>query len=182
MSDIDELFDNMAEAEGSNSGVFFTEGLYEVSLKEVEFRPRGYKGKSVIFRFNVEASSDPANHQVGSTRVWICKLDKGEDQKKRTMSDIKNLMFALLGHDPNTLKSPEQHPKAHAQATALFKATIDPAYAKKENVDPNKVLGRRCKLEATKIMTNPRDGRAPSPYTRHVWGPAAKTAQTTAAA
>jgi hypothetical protein len=176
MSDIDDLFDNMAEAEGSNSGVFFGEGNFEVSLKEVEFRPKGYRGKSVIFRFEVASSNDPAT-KPGATRVWICKLDKGEDQKKRTMSDIKNLFFALLGHEPNALKSPEEHPKAHAQVTSIFKALIDPAYAKKESIDPEKYLGRKCKLEAVKIMTNPRDGKAPAPYTRHVWSPLPKAAK-----
>lgn len=171
MSDLDQLFEAMAGATGSSSGVFFTEGNYKVELKEVEFRPNGFKGKSVIFRFTVTESNNPA-HPVGSTRVWINKLDKKKDENIRTMADIKSLIFALTGHSVTEVGSPEVNPKAHEQAVACFMAAIDETHAKKSGIAPDALIGCEAKLEVMKIITRP-SPKYPQggEYSRHVWDP-----------
>lgn len=167
---LDALFDSMATAEGSSSGVFFTEGVYKVALKEIDYKPAGYKGKSCIFRFTVTESNNP-EHPVGATRVWICKLDKSRDENVRTLADIKSLIFALGGKSIRDVGSAEANPKAHEQATKMFKAALDATFAKQEGIDPAVLFGREAKLEALKIPTKPKTpGGPPGEYTRHVWG------------
>lgn len=168
------MFADMDTATGSNSGVFFTNGIYpKVKLKGIEYRPNGYKGKSVHFHFEVVESNDAA-HPSGASRVWILKpFDGTPDQKKRTMADIKNLVFSLTGFSPKAVGSPEQNPKAHTQATQAFLAACDPEYAKKNNLDPNFLVGRTCALECQAVETGGKDGKAKGTFTRHVWGPAA---------
>lgn len=168
---IEDMFAGMDTAQGSNSGVFFTGGNYDVELKEIEYRPNGYKGKSVFFRFKVTTSNN-AEHSVGSTRVWICKLGKKPDEDKRTMADIKNLIFALLGQSSKEVGSPEQNPKVHQQATALFLAACDPQYAKKNNLDPEALIGRTCHLECQVVELKPKPGQTEKgQFTRHIWSP-----------
>jgi len=165
MSDLEALFEGMASAKGSSSGVFFTEGVYTTELKEIEFIPNGYKGKSVKFHCKVLESNNP-QHAVGSTRVWILKLDKSKDENKRTMADIKGLIFALLGTSAKEVGSPETNPNAHEQATALFVAAIDTTYAKNKGLDPRALIGCKAGLECLSIKT-----KGGGDYTRHVWTP-----------
>ena len=163
---IEEMFAEMGSALGSDGGVFFTGGVYKVELNEVEYRPNGYKGKSVFFRFKVLESGN-AEHPVGSTRVWILKLGKKPDEDKRTMADIKNLIFALTGTTLKEVGSPEQNPKAHKDATNLFLAACDKAYAEKNKIDHDALIGRECNLECQDVKT-----AKGNPFTRHVWTPA----------
>lgn len=166
------MFKDMDTASGSNSGVFFTQGIFGVLLEEVEYRANGYKGRSVIFKFKVTDSQDSA-HPVGASRVWILKpFDGTPDQKKRTMADIKKLVFALLGKTEKEIGTPEQSPKAHTQATQLFLAACEEEYATKNNVDPKFLLGRKCALEVQAVPTGGKDGKAAGTFSRHVWGPA----------
>lgn len=170
---IEEMFQGMDTAQGSNSGVFFTDGLYKVELSEIEYRPNGYKGKSVFFRFKV-LESNRAEHPVGATRVWICKLGKKPDDDKRTMADIKSLIFALTGTSAKEVGSPEQNPKAHQQATAAFLAACDKTYAEKNNIAQDMLVGAECGLECQAIVTKPKPGSTESgTFTRHVWAPTA---------
>lgn len=170
---IEDMFKDMGSAQGSNSGVFFTQGNYDVELYEIEYRANGYKGKSAFFRFKVTASNNP-QHPVGASRVWICKLDKKPDENKRTMADIKNLVFALTGLVPKDVGTPEENPKAHQQATSVFLAAIDKTYSEKNGVPQDMLLNRGCKLEALAIKTGGRDGKAEGTFTRHVWAPLAE--------
>jgi hypothetical protein len=167
---IEEMFAGMDTAQGSSSGVFFTGGVYEVELNEIEYRPNGYKGKSVFFRFKVKKSNNP-EHPVDCSRVWICKLGKKPDDDKRTMADIKSLIFALTGTSAKEVGSPEQNPKAHSQATAFFLAACDKSYAEKNKLDPEALIGAECGLECQGIQTNPKDGKPPGTFTRHIWSP-----------
>lgn len=168
---IEEMFAGMDTASGSSSGVFFTQGVYDVDLKEIEYRPNGYKGKSVFFRFEVKDSNNP-EHPQGSTRVWICKLGKKPDEDKRTMADIKGLIFALLGTSAKEAGSPEQNPQAHQQATALFLAACDATYATKNKIAQDALVGQGCKLECQAIKTAPKPGATEGgTFTRHLWSP-----------
>lgn len=176
MSMLDSIFDKMAGAQGSNSGVFFTEGLYKVTLKEIEFKPQGFKGKSCIFRFNVDETSRPDMHPVGSTRVWIIKLDRA-DTLERALADIKNMIFALCGIEPSTVKSPETAPQQHAQAADIFKAAIDATFSQQRQIPQNLVIGKQAALECLLVNTkptpqNPNGGK----FTKHVWSVAAPPA------
>lgn len=165
------MFDGMDVAQGSNSGIFFTDGVYSVELKEIEYRPNGYKGKSVIFRFKVLTSNN-SEHAPQSTRTWILKLGKKPDEDKRTMADIKSLIFALTGTSAREVGTPEQNPEAHKQATAAFLAAIDRKYAEKYNLDPEMLLGAQCNLECLGIKTKPKPGQTEGTvYTRHNWSP-----------
>lgn len=170
---IEEMFAGMDTAQGSSSGVFFTQGVYKVELTEIEYRPNGYKGKSVFFRFRV-AESNNAEHPAGSTRVWICKLGKKPDEDKRTMADIKSLIFALTGTSAKDVGSPEQNPKAHQQATGAFLAACDKSYADKNGIAQDMLIGAECNLECQEIKTppNPSKGKTEEgKFTRHVWSP-----------
>lgn len=168
---IEEMFAGMDTAQGSSSGVFFTQGVYKVALSEIEYRPNGYKGKSVHFRFKVLESNN-AEHSVGATRVWICKLGKKPDEDKRTMADIKGMIFAALGTSAKDVGSPEQNPKAHQQATALFLAACDKAYADKNNIKQDALVGTELNLECQAIKTNPKPGATEGgTFTRHIWSP-----------
>jgi hypothetical protein len=170
---IEEMFAGMDTAQGSSSGVFFTNGVYKVELAEIEYRPNGYKGKSVFFRFKVLESNNP-EHAPGATRVWICKLGKKPDDDKRTMADIKGLIFALTGTSLKEVGSPEQNPKAHAQATAAFLAACDKTYADKNNIAQDMLVGSECALECQAIKVPPRPGKPDeSTFTRHIWSPTA---------
>lgn len=173
MSDLDSLFADMAGASGSSSGVYFTEGTYTVTLKQIEYIPNGYKGKSCKFHFTVDTSSTE-EVKAQSSRVWICKLDKSKDQNKRTFADIKNLVFALTGQDPVALKDPAAQPKAHEQATAAFKAAIDATFAAESKIPQTFLIGRKCALEAQKITTAAKEGKPAGEFTRHVWSPLPK--------
>ena len=168
---IEEMFAGMDTAQGSSSGVFFTNGVYKVGLTEIEYRPNGYKGKSVFFRFKVLETNNP-EHPVGSTRVWICKLGKKPDDDKRTMADIKSLIFALTGTSAKDVGSPEQNPKMHQQATAAFLAACDKTYAEKNNIEQDMLVGSECALECQTIKTNPKPGQTEGGvFTRHIWSP-----------
>lgn len=168
---IEEMFAGMDTAQGSSSGTFFTNGIYKVGLKEIEYRPNGYKGKSVHFRFKVLETDNP-EHPVGSTRVWICKLGKKPDEDKRTMADIKGLIFALLGTSAKEVGTPEQNPKAHSQATALFFAACDKAYADKNGIAQDELEGKECNLECQVVNTSPKPGQAEGgKFTRHNFSP-----------
>ena len=87
------------------------------------------------------------------------------------MADIKSLIFALLGTSAKEVGSPEQNPTTHQQATALFLAACDKAYAEKHKLDPDHLIGRACNLECQSIKTNPKDGKPPGTFTRHIWSP-----------
>lgn len=178
MDDLDALFNYMDTASSSgDSGVFFDPGTYTVALKAIEYIPEGFKGKSCKFHFTVKTSSN-ADCPEQSTRSWIVKLDKTKDQNVRTLSDIKNMIFALLGQDPRELRSAEKNPKAHAQASALFKAAISPAFAASHNppLSPKFLVGRECQLEAQQVPTKPKfEGGPAGKFTRHVWAPTPKT-------
>lgn len=170
---IEEMFAGMDTAQGSSSGVFFTQGVYKVEIAEIEYRPNGYKGKSVFFRFKVLESNN-AEHSPGSTRVWICKLGKKPDEDKRVMADIKGLIFALLGTSSKDVGAPEQNPKAHQQATALFLAACDKSYADKNGLAQDALVGKGCGLECQAIKTNPKPGATEGgTFTRHIWSPTA---------
>lgn len=170
---IEEMFAGMDTAQGSSSGVFFTQGVYKVELAEIEYRPNGYKGKSVFFRFKVLESNNP-EHSPGSTRVWICKLGKKPDEDKRVMADIKGLIFALTGNSAKDVGSPEQNPKAHQQATAFFLAACDKTYADKNSIAQDALVGEECGLECQTIKTAPKQGATEGGvFTRHLWSPLA---------
>lgn len=170
---IEEMFAGMDTAQGSSSGVFFTQGVYKVELAEIEYRPNGYKGKSVFFRFKVLESNNP-EHSPGSTRVWICKLGKKPDEDKRVMADIKGLIFALKGTSAKDVGSPEQNPKAHQQATSLFLAACDKTYADRNNIAQDALVGEECGLECQAIKTAPKPGATEGgTFTRHLWAPSA---------
>jgi hypothetical protein len=170
---IEEMFAGMDTAQGSSSGVFFTGGVYKVKLDEIEYRANGYKGRSAFFRFKVTESNNP-EHPVGASRVWICKLDKKPDENKRTMADIKGLVFALTGTSAKEVGAPEQNPKAHQQATAFFLAACDKTYAEKNNIDGEALIGTECALECQAIQTKPKPGSTEGgTFTRHIWSPLA---------
>jgi hypothetical protein len=174
MSNLDDLFSGMAKSSVNDRGAFFTEGLFTVEVKSLEFR-NGFKGQSFIAKFEVKESNS-AEHQVGVTRSWIVKLDKPKT-KDQAMGDIKGLIFALVGVDPKSVKGPELDPGAHEQATKLFKCAIDETYAKASGVDPKALIGKRVKLECTGIKTQPTaDKPQGGDFTRHAWSPAAASA------
>lgn len=177
MSDLDDIFKDMANSKGGSSSTFFTQGVFGVALKGVEWIPDGYKGTSCKFHFTVVTSSNEAEHAIGATRTWILKLDKKE-QRERTMADIKALIFALLGFNPRDLKNPETNPGAHQQATMLFKALIDPSFAAANNLVEKAagMIGRECVAEIEVVATKPRDGKPAGQFTRHVFGPTPKKA------
>ncbi len=174
---IEDIFKDMEKAKGSASGTFFTTGVYTVGLKAIEWIPDGYKGTSCKFHFTVLKSSDPVNHPVEQTRVWILKFDKKE-QRERTMADIKSCIFALMGQDPRALKNPDANPQAHQQATMLFKALIDPTFAVANNLTEKaqKLIGRQCITEVEVVDTKPKDGKPAGKFTRHAWAPLPKAA------
>ena len=175
MSELDEIFKGMAEAKGSNSGTFFTTGVFTVALKDVEWIPDGYKGTSCKFHLTVVKSSNETDHPIGATRVWILKFDKKE-QRERTLADIKAFFFALGGADPRSLKNPESNPQAHHQATMTFKAFCDPTFAAANGMaDKVKtLLGRQCIAEVEVVDTKPRDGKPAGKFTRHAFFPVPK--------
>jgi hypothetical protein len=169
--DLDTLFSGMNKSAVSDSASFFTEGLYTVEVRSLEFR-NGFKGHSFIAKFEVKESNSPET-LVGVTRSWIVKLDK-PSTKERAMGDIKGLIFALCGTDPKTVKGPELDPSAHEQATKLFKCAIDETYAKANGVDPRALIGKTVKLECTGVKTKPTaDKPGGGDFTRHAWSPAA---------
>jgi hypothetical protein len=171
MSDLDSLFDAMDTAKGGGgAGTYFTEGVFTVALKEIEWIPNGYKGKTCKFHFTVLTSSDPA-HAVGATRTWFAKLDKSREANEKTMADIKNLVFSLLGQSPKEVGAPDKNPQAHQQAAKIFKAAIDASFAAESKISPTMLIGKQCALEAVGIKK--KDG---GDFTRHVWAPLPRAA------
>ena len=167
---LENLFNQMAKAAGSNSGsTFFTDGVYKVELKEIEYIANGYRGTSCKFHFTVLESNNPA-HAPQATRSWIVKLDKTREQNERTMADIKNLVFALTGTSLKQVGSVEVNPKVHTQATEAFFSAIDATVAKKTGMSPTLLIGRQAALECMSVKT--KEG---GDFTRHVWGPVTPT-------
>jgi hypothetical protein len=167
--DLDSLFSGMAKSTLTDKGAFFTEGLYLCEVASLEFR-NGFKGQSFIAKLKVVESNNEG-HRPGVTRSWIVKLDR-PDTKAQAMGDIKSLIFALCGVNPKDVKAPEVDPKAHEQATMLFKCAIDETYAKANNIDPKMFIGRQVKLECTSVKTKPTDKKPEGgDFTRHAWSP-----------
>jgi hypothetical protein len=177
MSDLEALFGGMALAESSGQQAdFFKGGVYSVTTKSFEFRD-GYKGKSFIAKFVIDASNNP-EVAVGSTRSWIVKLDGTKEQKTRAMGDIKNLFFALQGLNPDKVKKPEIDPTTHKEASHAFFCSVDAEYAKTkgEGIEHLDFIGLPVKLEATEVDTKPKVvGGAPGKFTRHAWMPSEET-------
>lgn len=171
------MFGDMEKSNSSSNGVLFTKGLYDVRLKGIEFRSNDYKGRTVLFTFAVESSTNP-EHPVGATRVWIAKpFDNKPDQNKRVMADIKSLIFALTGTSKAEVGSHEKNPEVHKQATSLFLAAIDPDFAKKNGLDGTELIGHVCKVECEGVTGKtgePLMTKSGQPYTRCNWSPASK--------
>lgn len=170
--DVNSIYDNMTTVTGSSSGVWFTEGLYEVELTGIDHRPNGHKGHSCIFQFKV-LGSNRETHPVGSSRVWIVKLDGKKDQQERAYADIKNMVFALTGIEPKSVGDPSRDPDAkeqHKEALGLYLAAIDKTFATKHKIDPEALFGNKALLECQTIKT--KSSNYQNDFTKHVWGPA----------
>jgi hypothetical protein len=184
--DIDKMFDDMAGAAINDKGEFFSAGLYRCTVDSLELRD-GHKGISFIAKLKVVESNNGT--PAGVTRSWILRLDNKET-KDQVMGDIKGFIFAVKGLSPRQVPSPEKNPKVHEDAVKLFKAAIDPEFAKKNNINPGWALDKPVNLEATVVKTKKdkdftrhswaRDGALPANSTQTENGPAAPTNSTQA--
>ena len=164
--DINSLFAGMAKAQMNSKGNYMGEGVYRIRSKSLKAKD-GFKGKSLIFEFEIVESNNQA-HAPGSSGSYVVKLDKPQ-----AFGDIKALIFALaMDLDPKSVKSPEQDPQTHAQAAELVKAALDPAAAKALGVEPDFLVGLELRLETIKIKT-----QKGGDFTVHNWSPLSTSAQ-----
>lgn len=171
MSEIDAMFAGMAAAQMNGKGNYMGEGRFLVRSKLLK-QKTGFRGRSVIFEFEVTESTNPA-HPVGSTGSWVVKLDKPQ-----AFGDLKALIFALaMDLDPKTVKSPELDAKVHAEAAEIMKAALDADHARKMGVAEDFLIGLPLRLETTKVKTS-----KGGDFTVHNWSPAEEAAAPTAQA
>ena len=156
-------FDGMDKAKAQGGGQYIKgEGSFLVTIGRL-FVNEGHKGKFFVAEFSVDESTSPQD-PAGSTRSWVCPL-QGE-RAQYSFGDIKNLIFALTGHDPKDVGSPSENPELHGEATKLVMAACDQAYAKKHGLDPTMLLGEKVFLE-----TNAKPTKKGGTFTTHRWSP-----------
>lgn len=159
-----DYFTGMDTAKANGGGQYMKgEGKYLVTIKRL-FVNDGHKGRFFIAEFTIDASPNSLD-PVGSTRSWAVPLT-GE-RAKYSFGDIKNLVFAITGQDPKAAGSPEENPGLHSEATKFVMAACDPAYAKKNNLDPTLLLDEKVILE-----TNAKPTKKGGTFTTHTWSPA----------
>ena len=165
-----KYFDGAENARGMGGGQYFKgEGKFRLELKRM-FVNEGHKGKFFIAEFSVLDSTSGVD-PIGSTRSWAVPLT-GE-RAQYTFGDVKKLVFALTGKEPNDHRDPEDDPKLHAEAVAIVKAAVDPDFAKKNNLDPTLLIGQQVRLETNAKPTRPKPGQTqPGTFTVHTWSPA----------
>jgi len=97
---------------------------------------------------------------------------KKDNMKKNAFSDIKALIFAILGIDPKDAGQPKEKPALHAQAADLVRAACDPEYAARLGLDPNALLDLPVRLETFAKPTRPTPEKpSGGVFTVHRWYP-----------
>lgn len=158
-----DVFNGMDSAPMFGSGAYFAAGhRYALRTKTIKVHD-GFKGKTFIAEFEVLESSSEKD-PPGSTRSYVVKLGAGN---VNAFSDIKALMFAILGTDPKKAGQPSDNPPLHAQAADAVKCAVDRDYAASKGVAPDAFEGLPVRLETTTKKT-----KAGNDFTVHVWQPA----------
>ncbi|WP_146644993.1 hypothetical protein [Labilithrix luteola] len=160
----------MAKAKSQAGGQYVKgEGKFLVTIQRI-FVHEGHKGRFFICEFSVDESTSPLD-PAGSTRSWSAPL-LGE-RAKYSFGDIKNLIFAVTGHHPKDVADPDLNPELHNEATRLVMAAVDPAYAKKNDLDATILIGEQVQLETNLKATRPKPGQTQGgTFTVHSWSPA----------
>lgn len=164
---IEQYFAGMDRAPMFGTGQYFSEGNFRVRTKSLKVN-NGFKGVCFIAEFDVLDSSS-AKDPTGSTRSWVVKMGP---TNKNAFSDIKSLIFAIVGVDPKKAGSPEENPELHRQAAELVKAACDADYAKQIGMAPNALEGREVLLQTFAKATRPTPEKPQGgTFTVHSWLP-----------
>lgn len=111
----------MGKAKMNGKGVYLPFG-FQGRVKIKKFKPNnGYKGKSIIWEFELLSSNLP-EHPKGVTRSWTIKMDNDF-----AWGDLKQITFALLGIDPNTVPDAEVDSTLHDEADETFEEALGQA-------------------------------------------------------
>ncbi len=169
---VEAMFAGMDKAQMMAGGQYVKgEGKFLACSKGFKINS-GYKGTFLIFEFEVLESTSPED-PAGCTRSKVIELSA---KNKYAFSDTKSIVFALMGHDPKRVGSPEENPALHAQAAEIVKAACDPGYAAKIGMDPDALVGINLRLETFRKPTRPTVERPQGGlFTVHNWLPAEAT-------
>jgi len=164
-----EYFSDVAKAKAQGGGQHVKgEGDFTLTIQRI-FVNDGFKGKFFVCEFTIDESTS-AQDPAGCTRSWVAPLT-GE-RAKYSFGDIKNLIFALTGQNPRDAGTWEENPALHNEAAEIVKAACDPAYAKKNNLDPTLLIGERVRLSTHAKATRPKPGQTQGgTFTVHTWSP-----------
>jgi hypothetical protein len=169
----DEQVEKMKKAQMGRGGKDWIEGagLFDIEVLTTKKMWGWNKAFTVrdkelfIVQFRIVSSTNP-NHVEGSTASWTCK-----EPSDGGSGDVKAFCIAAVGIEPRLVK--ETDDAAQLQASLLSLAAMGEAEAfKRLSLPEDFFIGRRLKLE-TKIVTT----KAGSPFTKHIWSPAAQPDQ-----
>lgn len=157
--EIADLIAGMATKDMQGKGTWLALGFVGlVKMKGLKANPKGHKGKSAIFEFEVLETNQPEKDPVGSTRNQVIKLEGAYAAK-----DVKEIMFSITGTDPASVPVYERAPDAHNEIMATFKEAWD---------DGSAIAGLIARVEATPHKTKGDEYRPSTVITINKWSPA----------
>ena len=162
--DIREQFKGMKTAKVSGKGVYLPGNFKgRVKFKPVKYNKDGFKGRSVIWEFEL-LESTLAEHPVGCTRSQVVNLDKSTFAHQ----DNLNVTMALMGINPATAPSAEADPDLREEVWDTFCEMIDAADKNKESLTD----GLEAILETQTYFTKPSTAFPKGEErARYVWTP-----------
>jgi hypothetical protein len=138
-----------------------------VKFKPVQYKEEGFKGRSVIWEFELLESNLGAEHPVGCTRSQVVNLDKSP----YAHADNTQITMALMGIDPKTAPSSVANPALYEEVTDTFCEMLEAARNSAAGVE-SLTDGLEAILETQTYFTKPTP-QAPNgeARARYVWHP-----------
>lgn len=168
--ELDALLDGYAKQNLKGKGNYLPPGFSGIVVfKPLKWNPAGFKGKSAIFEYTLE-TSNLESHPKGSSASFVIKVDA---TSQYASTDIKNVMMAIDGIDPATVRAAEVDPKPHDEAMAAFKEAIK---------DGKLIEGEKAFLQTVPYTTKATETKKAQVIALHKWAPASAATATTALA
>lgn len=114
---IRDQFKGMKTVKLNGKGVYLPPNYKgRVRFKPVKYNESGFKGRSVVWEFELLESNLGAEHPVGCTRSQVVNLDKS------TYANAENtaITMALMGIDPSLAPSSAADPALYEEVTDVF--------------------------------------------------------------